>query len=39
MAMLPEMQTPAKRYGLIGLSDFEALDASIRRNSPAHACE
>jgi len=27
--MSPEMQTPAKLYGLFGLSDFDALDASI----------
>ncbi len=27
--MSPGMQTPAEPYGLIGLSDFDALDASI----------
>jgi methylisocitrate lyase len=27
--MLPEMQTGAELYELIGLNDFEALDASI----------
>ncbi len=27
--MLPEMQTRAELYDLIGLKDFEALDAAI----------
>ncbi|AGT11459.1 methylisocitrate lyase [Paracoccus aminophilus] len=31
-AMLPEMQTRAELYALIGLNDFEALDASIARS-------
>jgi len=31
-AMLPEMQTRAELYDLIGLNDFEALDRSIARS-------
>lgn len=31
-AMLPEMQTRAELYDLIGLNDFEALDASIAKS-------
>lgn len=31
-AMLPRMQTRAELYDLIGLNDFEALDASIARS-------
>jgi len=35
-AMLPEMQTRAELYDLIGLQDFEALDASIVQSVIPH---
>ena len=34
--MIAGTQTPAEPYGLIGLSDFDALDASIVAIVPAH---